>query len=126
MRIPNLWLAGLLVSSLVPSLTWGASVTMTWDVVTDSGPIEGYIVQRKTSTTPYAEIGRVPRPPYTDAQMPQAPQVCYVVKAFNPQAMSGPSNELCISSVLQAPTLLRVVLPGTPSASLRKVTRSRK
>jgi hypothetical protein len=76
-----------------------AQVVLAWDYTPPSPPIEGFLVQRRTGTGPWQEVGRVGATlrTVTDATAPRHTSLCYQVRAYRGQEHSPPSNEVCLT-----------------------------
>ena len=74
-------------------------VVLTWDYTQPSPPIDGFLVQRRTGTGPWQEVGRVGATllTATDATAPRNTPLCYQVLAYRGQEHSPPSNEVCLT-----------------------------
>ena len=89
-----------LASSACPSHQGGsAQVVLAWEYTEPSPPIEGFLVQRRTGTGPWQEVGRVGATvlTITDAAAPRNTPLCYQVLAYRGQEQSPPSNEVCLT-----------------------------
>ena len=89
-----------LASSACPSHQGGsAQVVLAWEYTEPSPPIEGFLVQRRTGTGPWQEVGRVGATlrTMTDATAPRQTPLCYQVLAYRGQEHSPPSNEACLT-----------------------------
>jgi hypothetical protein len=84
-------------------------VVLEWDYVQPVPPIEGFLVQRRTDTGPWQEVGRVgvTQRTFTDATAPRQTPLCYQVRAHRGEELSLPSNEVCLT------------LPAAPPPSAR-------
>jgi len=95
-----------------------AQVALAWDYTQPSPPIEGFLVQRRTGTDPWQEVGRVGATLHTmtDATAPRDTPLCYRVLAYRGQEQSPPSNEVCLTIPIAtqppARTRLEGELPG--------------
>src|SRR5262245_53576544 len=98
----------LCVLILMASLAWPAcstqqqgrsQVVLAWDYTQLSPPIEGFLVQRRTGTDPWQEVGRVGATlrTMTDATAPRDTPLYYQVLAYRGQEQSPPSNEVCLT-----------------------------
>ena len=74
-------------------------VVLAWDYTQPSPPIDGFLVQRRTGTGPWQEVGRVGAMllTITDAIAPRNTPLCYQVLAYRGQEHSPPSNEVCLT-----------------------------
>ena len=89
-----------LASSACPSHQGGsAQVVLAWEYTEPSPPIEGFLVQRRTGTGPWQEVGRVGATvlTITDAAAPRSTPLCYQVLAYRGREQSSPSNEVCLT-----------------------------
>jgi hypothetical protein len=112
----------ILMASLMPTacpthLQGRAQVRLAWDYPESASPIEGFLVQRRTDTGPWQEIGRVGATlrTATDATAPRNTPLCYQVLAYRGQEHSRPSNEVCLTIPAiqpQARTRLEEEAPG--------------
>ena len=99
-----------LASTACPTHPLGrAQVALAWDYTQPSPPIEGFLVQRRTDTGPWQEVGRVgvTQRTFTDATAPRQTPLCYQVRAHRGEELSLPSNEVCLT------------LPAAPPPSAR-------
>ena len=82
-----------------------AQVVLAWDYTEPSPPIEGFLVQRRTGTGPWQEVGRVGATvlTVTDATAPRDTPLCYQVLAYRGQEQSPPSNEVCLTLPTASP-----------------------
>ena len=81
-------------------------VVLTWDYTQPSPPIDGFLVQRRTGTGPWHEVGRVGATllTATDAAAPLNTPLCYQVLAYRGQEHSTPSNEVCLTIPAATPS----------------------
>lgn len=99
--IKNIWTTAMVVM-VVPTLSFAATINMTWDTPT-SGVPTGYIVERRQGPADTwgalawgsnAPTERVFKDTLTTVT---AYPLCYRVRAFNTAGTSTPSNEVCFT-----------------------------
>jgi len=99
-----------------------SQVVLAWDYTQPSPPIEGFLVQRRTRTGPWQEVGRVGATlrMVTDVTAPRNTPLCYQILAYRGQEHSPPSNEICLTipAATEPPARTRPegALPGHPAA----------
>ena len=73
-------------------------VVLAWDYTHPLPPIEGFLIQRRTDTGPWQEVGRVGATlrTFTDVSAPRQTPLCYQVRAYRGPEHSPPSNEVCL------------------------------
>ena len=89
-----------LASSACPSHQGGsAQVVLAWEYTEPSPPIEGFLVQRRTGTGPWQEVGRLEATlrTFTDSTAARNTLLCYQVLAYRGREQSSPSNEVCLT-----------------------------
>jgi hypothetical protein len=94
-----------LVGSLAPTAATQphqrerSQVVLTWDYDQPVPPIDGFLVQRRTGTGPWQEVGRVEATlrTFTDSTAARSTLLCYQVLAYRGQEQSSASNEVCLT-----------------------------
>ncbi len=115
-----------LVGSLAPTAATQphqrgrSQVVLAWEYDQPAPPIDGFLVERRTGTGPWQEVGRVGATlrTFTDSTAALNTPLCYQVHAYRGQEQSSASNEVCL-------TIPTATQPPTPPRPGGRVPRRR-
>src|SRR5262245_48604775 len=85
-------------SATQPHQRGRSQIVLAWDY-DPAPPIDGFLVQRRTGTGPWQEVGRLEATlrTFTDSTAARNTPLCYQVLAYRGQEQSSASNEVCLT-----------------------------